>query len=161
MFIHCTMSHVTRKSYIQCATYINSVCNIHLCVQHTFMCATYIRTTHLTRVWHDSFICVTWLIQNMHHDSFICLTRLIHTCRSSGWVTSHICMRHVTNMNVSWHTYKCVMSHIWMRHGPHMNASSHTYECVMSHIWLRHLIHMNASCHTYEFVTLQIWIFFL
>ena len=37
--------------------------------------------------WHDSFICVTWLIvmsdmtpSYMWHDSFICVTWLLHTC---------------------------------------------------------------------------------
>jgi len=38
-------------------------------------------------VWHDSLICVTWLIHMCHmthtyvwHDSFICVTWLIHIC---------------------------------------------------------------------------------
>jgi len=33
-------------------------------------------------VWHDSFICVTWLI-HMWHDSFICVTWLFHMWHDS------------------------------------------------------------------------------
>ena len=54
-------------------------------------------------------------------------------------------MRHVTHINVSCHTYQCLMSHIWMPHVTHMDASCHTYECLMSHIWMPHVTHMNAS----------------
>jgi len=59
-------------------------------------------------------------------------------------------MRHVTHINVSCHTYQCLMSHIWMPHVTHMDASCHTYECLMSHIWMPHVTHMNASYVTRE-----------
>ena len=67
-------------------------------------------------------------------------------------------MRHVTHINMSCHTYQCLMSHIWMPHVTHMNASCHTYGCLMSHIWMPHtshvgmphVSHINASCHTYK-----------
>jgi len=53
-------------------------------------------------MWHDSFICVTWLIHMcdmthsyVWHDSFICVTWLIH-----AWKASFVCdMRHVTHLS--------------------------------------------------------------
>jgi len=63
----------------------------HSYVWHdSFICATWlIHMCDLTHsyVWHDSFICVTWLIHMcdmthsyVRHDSFICVTWLIHIC---------------------------------------------------------------------------------
>ena len=66
--------------------------------------------SHL-HVWHDSFICVTWLIHMcdmthsyVWHDSFIRVTWLIHMCdmtRSYVWYDSFI---RVT----SHHSFMCV-----------------------------------------------------
>ena len=58
--------------------------------------------THLY-VWHDSFICVTWLIHMcdmthsfVWHDSFICVTWLIHACLESficvTWLMLCVCV---------------------------------------------------------------------
>jgi len=56
-------------------------------------------------------------------------------CRGKG-------MSHVPHMNVACHTHEWVTSHIWMRHVTHMNESRQTYKCVnhtheyvMSHIY--------------------------
>ena len=93
-------------------------------------------------VWHDSFICVPWLIHMcamthsyVCHDSFMQVKSnlggsFIFRCRS---VWKHV-YSHVTHMNESFHTYKWVISHIWMSHGTHMNESYHTHKWVMSHI---------------------------
>jgi len=110
-----------------------------------------------SHVWHDSFRCVTWLIQmcDMTHlyvwrDSSIAQVEVSsHTCE---WVMSHIWMSHVTHMNESCHTSEWVMSHIWMSHVTHLNESCHTYEWVMSHIWMSRVIHLNESCHRCEWV---------
>ena len=87
-------------------------------------------------IWHDSFICETWLS---------CVT---HTC---------VPQTYVKHMNVSYHTHECVTSHLWMRHVTHMNASRHTYEWVTSHLWLRHVTPMTASHHAYECVISHVW----
>jgi len=79
-------------------------CRIHKCVcgntgSYMYCVITLIHMTHsyVTHLymWHDSFICVTWLIHMcdmthsyvwhvthlyMWHDSFICVTWLIHMC---------------------------------------------------------------------------------
>jgi len=73
---------------------------------------------------------------------------MLESCRSYGWVTSHIFMSHVTHMNESCRTYECVMSHIWMSHVAHLNEACRTYGWVMSHIWMSHVAHMNKSCRT-------------
>ena len=90
-----------------------------------------------SRVWHDSFTCVTWRIRMcdmthsyVWHDSCMCAIWLIHMC---GMTHSYV-----------WHD-SFMMSHV-----THMNESYHTYEWVMSHIWISHVTHMNESCRTYE-----------
>jgi len=54
-------------------------------------------------VWHDSFVCVTWLIlmRDMPHsyvwpDSFICVTWLIHMCDMTHSYAWHDSLRFVT-----------------------------------------------------------------
>ena len=75
-----------------------------------------------------------------HHICNIWMRRV-----AQEWVMSHICMRHVTQMNESRHTYEWVTSHIWMSHVTHMNESCHSHEWVMSHIWTSHVTHMNVQ----------------
>jgi len=48
-----------------------------------------------------------------------------------GHVMPHVCMRLVTHMNESYHTYEWVMSHVCKRHVTHMNESCHTVPVVM------------------------------
>jgi len=95
-------------------------------------------------VWHDSFICVTWLIHIWDmtysytwHDSFIYVTWLIlsrdktwHSCcvtpMNKPWHVRHVTHMNeprLSRMNKSWHTS------IGMRH---VDGSRHTYEWVMS-----------------------------
>ena len=67
------------------------VCLVHLCDMTRFVDGArhlekvFVRVTWLTYVWHDSFICMRWLIHvcDMTYsfvwpDSFICVTWLIH-----------------------------------------------------------------------------------
>jgi len=53
-------------------------------------------------VWHDSFICVTWLVHNVWHDSFIGETRLIHM-----WDMTHSHARHDSCICETW------LVHMW------------------------------------------------
>ena len=62
------------------------------------------------------------------------------------------CLRHVTRMNESSHTYTWVMSGVRMCHVTYMNASCHTYECDMSHIWMWHVSSMGAPCYAHAWV---------
>jgi len=73
-------------------------------------------------VWHDSFMCVTWLIHVCDmthscawHESFMCVTWLAHVCdmtRSCVWHDSFSCMPwlfHVGDM-----THPCVWEDSFM-----------------------------------------------
>jgi len=130
-------------------------------------------------VWHDAFICVTWIIHvkdmthsYVCHDSFIC----------DVWHDLFIWLIYMCDMT---HSY-CDMtrSYVWQafdlgRLPPPSRTESdvqrtnsnsteteseegiiescHTNEWVMSHIWMRHVTHMNESCRTYEWVVSHIW----
>ena len=75
--------------------------------------------TCMTRsyVWHDSFICVTWLVHMWDmtrsyawHESFICFTWLVHVCDMTHWYVWHdafICW--------TWLVYTCDRAHwyVW------------------------------------------------
>ena len=78
-------------------------------------------------VWHDSFICVTWLLHmcNMTpwyvwHDSFICVTWLIHTCEMTHSYLWHEALlslvRHDSPVCVTWLTRMCDMTHPYVCH---------------------------------------------
>ena len=122
---HIWMSH---------ATYVNEPCRTYEWVMpHIWM-------SH-PHVWHDSSICVTWRIHMcdmthsyVWHDSFICVTWLIHRWEAAKTrpPCSHclVCMRYVTRMNASCHTYGWGMSHVWMSHVTYGNVTWHTYEWV-------------------------------
>jgi len=91
-------------------------------------------------VWHDSFICVTWLIpmcdmthSYVWHDAIICVTWRIHMCEmthSYVWHDSIIC--------VTWRIHMCDMSHsyVWhdfcTRHVTRMNETCHTCVCILT-----------------------------
>jgi len=78
-------------------------------------------------VWHDSLMCVTWL---MHTSG---LYDVIESRLTYEWDMSHIWMGHVTRMNESGHTYARIVPHVWMCHATRMNESCHIYEWVMTH----------------------------
>jgi len=108
---------------------------------------------------------------------------LFFSCYTCAWVTSHVCMSHVTSIKKSWYSCERVMSHMWTGLlTTHMNESCltyelcHIYERVMSHIWvvpyiwtshvthMSHATHMNEpcyayeTCHIYERVMSHIWV---
>jgi len=106
-------------------------------------------------VWHDIFICVTWLIHMcdmthsyVWHDSFTCVPCLIHMCDMT-----HSYMRHDNHSDVwhdsftcvTWQSFTCVTWRVCiltsLRH--HSNASCKRFMCVT---WL---IHMCDMTHAY------------
>jgi len=75
----------------------NGETHVTLAPMLTFICVT-LFVTH-SCVWHDSFMCVTWLIHMcdmthsyVWHDSFICVTLCVrfHVSHDSEWVMSHM-----------------------------------------------------------------------
>jgi len=94
------------------------------------------RQWHLL-VWHDSSICVTWLIHMCDMTLFICVTWLIHMCDmtySYVWHDSFMCVtwHGIFTFNVPWLTYSHV---ICMSHVTRM-------KCAMTHIF-----HSSAKTH--------------
>jgi len=84
-------------------------------------------------VWHDSLMCVTWLICDITHAGWD--LGINESCHK--WVVSHVLMSHVTNESC----HKWVMSQ--MSHVTHINESCHKW--VMSHILMSHVTHMNET----------------
>jgi len=90
-------------------------------------------------VWHDSLICVTWLIHmcDMTHsyvwrDSFICVTWLIHTCN-----VTHYYVWHDSFIRVTWLIHTFVMTHSYVWH----DSSVGLYACFI-HIISMFIIYM-------------------
>jgi len=109
-----------------------------------------LRAAH-SYVWHNAFICVTWLIHMcdmthsyVWHDSFICVTWLIHHVMT----LNSFCVTWLFTVASSSCAFICVTwlihvrlfelhIHIW--HGYlHMPLrAAYVYVWVMSHIWMR------------------------
>ena len=135
-----TRSDAWHDSFI-CVTWLIHMCEIaRLCMwhgyvcdmAHSYTCCHFEHTFHRLRkycrvrycqmahscVWHDSFVCVTWLIHMcdtthsyVWHGSFICVTWLIHVCdmpHSYVWHDSFIC--------VTWLFHMCDMPHSYVWH---------------------------------------------
>jgi len=84
--------------------------------------------TH-SHVWHDSFMCVTWLIHMCDmthlHDTFTCVTWLIHVCdmtHSHVWHVTH------DDLYVTW----LIQSHGW--HDSFMCVTWLIHMCDMTHL---------------------------
>ena len=108
-------------------------------------------------VWHDSFMCVTWLIHMcdmthscVWHYSFIYVTWLIHMCdMTHSYVLRVSCdMTYPYVYHDSIHV--CDMTHLYIWH----THSCVPYDAFMCVAWL---MHMHGSCHTHKRVTRYLW----
>jgi len=110
--------------------------------------------------WHDSFICVTWVVRvcgtGWRRPSLVCLGYFLQKSPiisgflakndlqlKASYASSPPCKTHF----YAWHEAK-----IWMSHVIHMNESRHTLDVQrwwdMSHIFMSHVTHIDESCHT-------------
>jgi len=128
-------------------------------------------------VWHDSFICVTWLIHvcdmthpYVWHDSFICVTWLIYMCDLTHlyvWHDSFTCpcrcmiwsARVWRETYKSWRVRCCGAAWgssaavVWMNHVPHDESCPICVMfCMIAPCPLWGMSHMNGSCHLCEWV---------
>jgi len=157
-------------SVLLCVAVLHCVCSV---LQSVAECCSVLQCA-LTKVCHNSSICVPWSVTcaswliflcamtcvYMCLKSFMSVPRLIHLC-----VMTHPCACHDSSIPKQ---NEWVMSHIWISHASHMTHVVHisyvdescfTYECVMSHMWMSHVSHMNQSCITrdYEWVVYCTW----
>jgi len=134
------------------------------------------RFHNVLNLWHDSYICVTWLIHMgdmthsfVWHDSFICVTWLIYLWNMThwyGWHASFICVTGLIHMGDMTHSAVCHDSFIcvtWLIHlcaMTHSNGWPHSFLCVtwrmlkrdMAHAYeaMSHVTHRLESVPTYE-----------
>jgi len=124
-------------------------------------------------VWHDSFICSTWLIHtcdmaqsymwhdssiflleetqlpalHMWHDSFICVTWLIRMCRMTHSYVSHdsfICMIWLIHMCGMTHSYAQHDSFILCIEEPQQATLHMWHDSFICATWLNHTLHRGA-----------------
>jgi len=120
-------------------------------------------TTH-SNVWHDSFICVTWLIQMcdmthsyVWHDPFICMTRLTQMCdtthsQSYVWQSATLGVTHIhicVTLYV-WHTSTlCVTLYVW--------HTSTFVTCLFHTARRKEFIPVTRLIHTCEIIHSYMW----
>ena len=122
-------------------------------------------------VWHDTFLCVTWLIHMcamtcayVWHDACICLTWHIYTCGVTSWyvwhavcyilpyncitlhhaaTATHVYMLHITDR---WDVCRMTRSYVW--HDSFICVTWLMHMCNSS-ICVTWLIHMCDMTHAY------------
>ena len=128
------MSHI----YMSHVTHMNESCHLHiaqfLLIIHPVAldvalftvalgratCLSHLRDMTHSYKWHDSFICVAWLIHMCDmthsyvcHESCICVTWLIHMCdmtHSYVWHDSFICNIHPVALKIALKMQKCILA---------------------------------------------------
>jgi len=91
-------------------------------------------------VWHDSFVCVAWLIRMcdmthsyVWHDSFVCVAWLIRMCDMTNWYVWHdsfVC--------VAWLIRMCGLTHSYVWHDSFVYLTWLIRMCDMTHSNVRH-----------------------
>ena len=104
--------------------------------------------TH-SRVWHDSFLCVTWTTRD--RVCLLCVTWLIRVCPGD---MTHLCLLQDSFMSVTWLIYMCdkTDSCVWQDSFIRVTWLIHTCDTTHSYVWLRSVL---ASVRTLFFSSLQ------
>jgi len=116
-------------------------------------------------VWHDSFICVTWLIHMcdmthsyVWHDSFICVTWLLFecvTCLIHAWHDSFI---RDSVICVTWLIHICDMTHSYMTRHHTGLIVTHWFICVT---WLTCMCDMTRSYAWHDSFICVTWLIYM
>jgi len=140
---HIWMSHVT---------HMNASCHIHEWLM------SYMWTMHVTRmnVSCHTYECVMSHIgiSEAHRGSSCRQIPTIHLCDTNEWVMQRICMSQVSYMDVSCHTYECVI--LELPQNPHHPPLWHKWMSHVTRICTTSVSYMDVSCHTYECVMLEL-----
>jgi len=94
-------------------------------------------------VWHDSFICGTWLIETHHR----------RRCLVVGCVDPYVLCDSITCRLIggTWLNHMCIVTRSFVCHDSIMLETwfSPTYGWIMSYIWLNHVAESWAICRTW------------
>ena len=133
------MIHFAKEPYKSCYLCVTWFIDVmHVC-DMTHLCHAY--------VWHDSFICVTWLI---HAEStiFLLLRAVCDMTHSYVWHDSCIC--------VTWLMHMCDMAHAYVWHDSFICATWLIHMCDMTHsyVWHDSFIHSQGVSYCYGVTTI-------
>jgi len=126
-------------------------------------------------VWHDSFICETWLIHRpspcsplrpcttalrdmthsssyVWHDAFICTTWLIHMCD-----IIHSCVWQYSLIRATWLIHTCDMAHSHVRYDLHIELPAK----LLDYFLQRNKSNINYSSVRHDSFTCTIWLIHL
>jgi len=135
-------------------------------------------TTQMHRVTHRNacliYECTCALVHASRHTygnflTYMKESRHTHECTPHIRMHLHKCMRHVTRVNTTLHTWllhhthmnacytwTCLFTHgyihTWLHHDTHISEKQDTHMNTR-HTWPRHFTCMIASQHTYEYMT--------
>jgi len=108
----------------------------------------------LSYVWHNAFICVTWLIKYTcdlthlyaWHDAFTWATWLIHMCQCNmTWHDPFTCVTWLVHFDTGVHTCDIIHSYVW--DDSFICVTWHIHMCDTTNSYVRHdwFIYMTYS----------------
>jgi len=167
------MSHVRMRYFVRtnesCRTYQRVM--THTWMRHITYYMSHLGTRYVARM--DASCCMCeWVMSNVltSHDAHrieSCRAYVAHMNAPHLHIRhSHLILRYITRMYVSFRICERVMSNILtLSHVAHMNTSCHNcawvksdeYMSLLPHVEMSRVTHMNESWHTYEWVMAHIW----
>ena len=163
LFLTCDTTH----SYMQytsftCVTRLKNVCDIliHMCdMTHSLRVKQLIHTCNIYLIymcdttqifmWHNGFICVTWLIPYVSNNSFI---RAIYISFMFATWLVHMCdMPHA--LCVTWHIHVCDVTPSYVWHDSFIGVTWLIHRCDMTHSYVWHdskYVYGTARCSGFK-----------
>jgi len=127
------------------------------------MTHSYVRLEASIHVWHDSFICATWIVHTcvawfihmcdmnhsyVWHELFICVPWLIHT-----WDVTRTYALHDPFTRVTWLIHMCAMTHSYVWRDLFICVTRLIHMCDMAHQKVCHDAFMRVALDAFTFVT--------
>jgi len=147
--ITCPCEWVMSHIWMRHVTYMNDSLQTHEWVMsHTWTPVHVCGVTH-SYVWHDSFICVTWLI-HVYGDTTQSYVSWVHWFFGIPAHTTHSYAWHDPFMCLEWVIHICAITHSYVWHDSFICVTRLIHMCDMTHSYVWHdsficvtwLIHM-------------------